>query len=152
MKKRISFALAALAASLMVTAAVAYAAAPQGSSVEKLLIAAQKICPVSGRDLMAMGGPVKAVSGKKTVYLCCKGCFQKPIQPAAWAQIQKNLIAAQGKCPVMGKPLPAQPKSAVVAGRTVFVCCPRCTKQVVANPQKYLPVVNRLLAENLGRK
>jgi hypothetical protein len=150
MRKRTTFALAAVAMGLMVTATVAYAAAPKDSPVEKLLIAAQKICPVSGRDLMAMGGPVKAKTGEKSIYLCCKGCFKKPIQPAAWAQVQKNLIAAQGKCPVMGKPLPAQPKSAIVAGRTIFVCCPPCAKKVAANPQKYLSVVNRMLAENLG--
>lgn len=116
---------------------------------DQLLIDAQQICPVSGEALDAMGGPVKARSGDRTVFLCCKGCIGKSISKENWAQVTANLIAAQGACPVMGRELPERPASVVVNGRTVFVCCKPCIKKVQAEPEKHLAAVDQLLHENL---
>lgn len=120
--------------------------------LEGLLVRAQKVCPVMGKDLTKMGGPVRATVGEQTVFLCCKGCFKGKIAKQHWDQIQANLIAAQGKCPVMGKPLPKNAASIVVSGRKVFVCCPPCTNKIKADPGKYLAIVDRFLEENLARQ
>jgi len=124
----------------------------EAQKLERLLVAAQKICPVTGKGLTSMGGPVKAKVGDRALYLCCKGCFKGKINPQHAEQIEKNLIAAQGKCPIMGKKLPADPKSTVVEGRKVFVCCPPCIEKIKAEPKQHLATVNKLLAENLSQQ
>ncbi len=43
-----------------------------------LLIAAQKICPVTGEPLGSMGAPVRVAVAGKAVFVCCKGC-EKPL-------------------------------------------------------------------------
>lgn len=119
------------------------------AQVDRLLVAAQKICPVTGMPLDAMGGPYRAKSGERTIFLCCKSCLGKPIKPEAWKQIQKNLAEAQGICPVMDEPLPENPASVVVEGRTVFVCCKPCIKKVKANPAKALTLVDTQLKKHV---
>lgn len=116
---------------------------------DDLLIAAQKICPVSGGDLRAMGEPIKAKSGDQTVFLCCKECLGKAISKENWGKVTANLAAAQGRCPVMNRPLPAGAASVVVSGRRVFVCCPPCTGKIQANPDKYLTAVDAMLTKNV---
>ncbi|RIK74667.1 MAG: hypothetical protein DCC68_22695 [Planctomycetota bacterium] len=143
--------LAFIAAGLMLSMA-AFAQEKENSlDGDALLIAAQKICPVSGGDLRAMGGPIKAKSGDQTVFLCCKECLGKPISKENWAQVTVNLTAAQGRCPVMNRPLPQGAKSVVVNGRRVFVCCPPCIGKIQANPDRFLAVVNAMLAKNVGQ-
>lgn len=115
---------------------------------DALLVAAQKICPVTGMDLQVMGEPYKAKAGDKTVFLCCKSCLGKTPKSEAAAQIQKNLIAAQGICPIMKKPLPENPGSTVLDGRTVFVCCKGCVAKVKADPKKTLAVIDAQLAKH----
>ncbi len=44
---------------------------------DKELIGKQKICPVSGQPLGAMGKPVKVVVKNRVVFLCCAGCKKK---------------------------------------------------------------------------
>ena len=46
---------------------------------DRQLIARQKICPVGGGDLDAMGGPVKLVVNGRVVFICCEGC-EKPLR------------------------------------------------------------------------
>lgn len=113
------------------------------------LALAQRVCPVTGKDLFSMGGPVKAKVGEESLFLCCKGCLQGEIQKEHWDRMHTNLIAAQGKCPVMGKPLPKNPTSTVVEGRRVFVCCPPCTEKMKTDPEKYLAAVDKLLEQSL---
>jgi len=155
-RKRI-FGLATMAVVLFVSTASTNAQ-EQGISqaaaakLESLLVGAQQICPITGKGLTKMGGPVKATVGEQTVFLCCKGCFKGEISKQHWGQIQANLMAAQGKCPVMGKPLPENPASIVVSGRKVFVCCPPCTNKIKAEPGRYLAIVDRFLEENLARQ
>lgn len=115
------------------------------------LALAQRVCPVTGKDLFSMGGPVKAKVGEETFFLCCKACFKGKIQQEHWDQVQANLIAAQGKCPVMGRPLPKDAKSTLVDGQRIFVCCPPCTEKVKADPEQSLAKLDKLLEENLAR-
>lgn len=49
------------------------------SKEDKLLVARQKICPVTGEPLDSMGGPVRLVVAGRTVFVCCKGC-EKPLR------------------------------------------------------------------------
>lgn len=158
MTRKLVFGLATMAFVLFVSTASTNAQEPGSSptaavkKLESLLVGAQQICPVMGKDLTKMGGPVKATVGEQTVFLCCKGCLKGKIDQQHWDQIQANLMAAQGKCPVMGKPLPENPTSIVVNGRKVFVCCPPCTNKIKADPGKYLAIVDGFLGENLARQ
>lgn len=124
------------------------------SQLDRLLIQAQKICPVTGKDLNSMGGPVKAEAGGMTIFLCCKGCLGKPIQKEAWAKIQANVMAAQKLCPVRNVPLGEEAISVVVDKRLVFVCCGKgpCAAKVKGDPKKYIPLVDAMLKENLAEK
>ncbi len=111
-----------------------------GAERDKLRIAAQGICPVSGQKLGEHGPPLKVVVGKQKeeVFLCCKGCLKEKLDAKHWATIHANIAAAQGKCPVMQKPLPKNPKATVVNGQVVYVCCPPCTKKLAKDPETYL--------------
>ena len=39
-------------------------------------IDAQKTCPVSGKGLGSMGGPLKVTRGKSSIFLCCQACLR----------------------------------------------------------------------------
>jgi hypothetical protein len=143
---------ATLLLSALLAAATSFASAADGSASEKakadtdkLLAAAQKICPVTGADLGSMGAPYRAKSGDRTIFLCCKSCLGKPMKPEAWKQVQKNLREAQGVCPVLKNPLPEDAASVVVEGRTVFVCCKPCIEKVKADPAKAIAFVDAQL-------
>lgn len=115
-----------------------------------LMAAAQEICPVTEMDLNAMGGPYRAKSGERTIFLCCKGCVGKKIKPEAWKQIQKNLAEAQGVCPIKKKPLPENPVSTVIEGRTVFVCCKSCVEKVKADPEEAFSVIDEQIKKHVA--
>lgn len=119
-------------------------------NVDSLLIKAQKICPVSGVTLGEHGEPVKAILEGKTVFLCCDGCMGKSVNEGYTAQIAANQMAAQKKCPVMGKDLKPGDSSTVVNGRTLFVCCPPCIKKIQADPDKFIGKVDEMLSQNLA--
>lgn len=118
------------------------------SKTDQLLIDAQQICPVSGTQLGEHGSPVKARSGERTIFLCCKGCLGQKIDADHWKTVNANLAAAQGICPVMKKPLPENPASLVVENRIVFVCCKPCTGKIAADPDKYLAIVDAQLVKH----
>lgn len=148
--RSLAIVLSACAAIVLLSAVVAQGVG--GDDAEKkqrLLVRAQEICPVSGRHLMSMGGPIPAKVGDQSLFLCCQGCFGRDIQQQHWIEIHTNWIAAQGECPVMGKPLPEKPSSTVVKGRKIFVCCPPCTEKIEAAPEQHLAKVDALLEENL---
>lgn len=116
---------------------------------DELQIAAQAICPVSGKELGSMGKPVKVrVGEEETAFLCCKGCVGQKIDAELWAKVQENLAKAQATCPVMGKPVDASMKSTVVNGRKVFVCCPPCIEKIQAEPITYMTKVNAQVEAN----
>ncbi|MBI1903692.1 MAG: hypothetical protein HYS13_21525 [Planctomycetia bacterium] len=93
-------------------------------------IGRQKTCPVMGETLGQHGDVVKVLVDGLPIYLCCESCVDKLKQdpltvlarlsvgtgeqekPAAGkitvaqaAAADREAIAAQGNCPVMGKPL-----------------------------------------------
>ena len=76
------------------------------SEAEQLHIAVQKICPVSGQNLDAMGDPVQAKFGEQIAFLCCTGCQGKEANAEHWETIQSNLAAAQGTCLIYTSPSP----------------------------------------------
>lgn len=118
--------------------ATSVAQTPPLSKYDQLKAATQKICPVSGEPLGRKGQPWKVRIGDEEIFLCCKSCTKRPINKDHWVTIHKNFAKAQGICPVMEKPLPANPKSTVVNGQTVYICCPPCSKKIQAEPRKYL--------------
>ena len=137
---------------LAVVAQAAYAeeGAAQPSRTEQLLVKAQRICPVSGKDLLSMGGPTKAEIDGATVFLCCKGCFGRPLHKEHWAKVQANLAAAQGVCPIFKRPLGERPTPVVVNHRLVFVCCKPCTAKVQADPARSIAFVDEQLAKRFA--
>jgi hypothetical protein len=116
---------------------------------DELMIAAQKTCPISGEALGEMGAPVKTKVGDQTIFLCCKACIGKEISPENRQKLTANLIAAQGICPVLGKPLPKDAASVVVNNRQVFVCCKMCIAKIQADPAKYIAKVDDQIEKNL---
>jgi hypothetical protein len=44
------------------------------SDADRAIAEKQKVCPVSGEQLGAMGKPVKITVKGQTVFLCCPGC------------------------------------------------------------------------------
>ncbi len=127
----------------------AFVAADSQMNTQLLLIAAQGICPVSGKALGSMGAPIKATAADgEEVFLCCKGCEGKPFSAEHSKTIQANLMKAQGVCPVTNEAPPADAQSAVVDGRRVFVCCPDCIAKIKADPSTYLAKVNELYAKS----
>jgi hypothetical protein len=137
-----------VAALAKVTASyTAFVAADSQPNTQQLLIAAQGICPVSGKALGSTGAPIKATTADgEEVYLCCMGCQGKPSSAVHSKTIQANLIKAQGVCPVTNEALPTDAQSTVVDGRRVFVCCPDCIAKIKADPSTYLARVNELYA------
>lgn len=128
----------------IVAASMSHAVVAQTSSLSKydqLKVAVQTICPVTGKPLGSMGDPLKVKIGEEEIFLCCKGCTKGQLNKVHWTTIHKNFAAAQGICPVMEKALPANPKSTVVNGQTVYICCPPCSKKIQADPKKFLTKV-----------
>jgi hypothetical protein len=120
------------------------------SKRDQLKIAVQKICPVSGKPLGSMGAPPKVRIGDEDIFLCCKGCAKGQIKKEHWATIHANFATAQGKCPVMEKELPANPKWTFVKGQIVYICCPPCTKKIQADPDTYLTKVSSYYQNSLN--
>jgi YHS domain-containing protein len=67
------------------------------SEKERQEIAAQKICPMSGMKLAAMGKPYKLTINGRTLWLCCKGCERgvKKDPEAAFKKVQLAQAEAQ---------------------------------------------------------
>ncbi len=89
-----------------------------------------------------MGEPIKVRVGEQVAFLCCPDCQGKPLNAGHWKTIQTRIAAAQGTCPIMGKPVTADMKSTVVNGQQVFVCCPPCIDKILADPDAALEKIN----------
>ena len=107
----------------------------ESTDADKLNIAVQKICPVSGANLGSMGDPIKIKAGEQVAFLCCKGCQQKKINAVHWNAIQDRLAKAQGTCPIMDKAVDSSMESTIVNGQKIFVCCPPCIPKIQADPK-----------------
>lgn len=69
----------------------------KATAADQAEIAKLGVCPVSGEDLGAMGGPLKVSRGEQSTFICCEGCL-KPIQ----ADPDKYLAAKKPKQPADG--------------------------------------------------
>ncbi len=118
---------------------------------DRVSIAVQQICPVSGQKLGDHGAPIKVTIGeqKEQVFLCCHGCLQQKIDLQHWATIHAHFAEAQRICPVMKKDLPQNPKWTIVEGHVVYVCCPPCTKEIEADPKSFVRQIDQLYAASL---
>ncbi len=120
-------------------------------------IARQKICPVSGKPLGSMGGPVAVDVDGQTVYACCAGCVPAiESDPAKYASGRPTIrvttstaadaarIAEQAMCPVMDEPLGSmgQPVKVVIGDKPIYLCCKGCVKKIQAQPAKYLAMTS----------
>lgn len=105
------------------------------TDADKIAIAVQQTCPVSGKELGSMGDPIKVKVGEQVAFLCCKGCQGKQIDADHWATIQKRMAKAQGICPIMEKPVDSTMKSTIVNGQKIFVCCPPCIPKIEGDPK-----------------
>lgn len=97
------------------------------TEADRVGIARQRVCPVSGGELGSMGTPVKLLVADQPLYLCCQGCIgkvrenperyvtgvfsvpQQPAQGAAGRELavtkataaDEVAVQAQGTCPVL---------------------------------------------------
>lgn len=119
---------------------------------DQLHSAVQKICPVSGITLGEHGPPVKVLVGdqEEEVFLCCKACLNREIDPAHWATIHRNIATSQKICPVMEEALPAKAEWKIVEGRVVFVCCPACFRKIEKDPKTHLALIDSFYAASLS--
>lgn len=119
---------------------------PDTRDLDRLGIAVQKICPVSGSQLGSMGDPVKVRIGEQTAWLCCQACAGKQVDAHHWQAVRSNLAAAQQTCPIMEKPVTADMQTTVVQGQLVFVCCPPCIARIETDPDAALNQVRTRFA------
>ena len=138
-----------LALSLIVVGLGTQVTAQELSERDQIRVAVQEICPVSGQRLGEHGAPIKVKVGEEEVFLCCRACLNGKINPQHWATIHANFAQAQRICPVMKHDLPKQPKWTIVRGQIVYVCCPPCTKQIAAEPEKFLKQIDDLYMASL---
>jgi hypothetical protein len=123
----------------------------KATEADKLGVAAQATCPITGDDLNAMGGPIKVVRGDESLFICCQGCLAKVeaepdryfgsvISAAKATESDAEAVAAQGTCPISSQDLNAMggPIKISRAGKSVFICCPACIDAVKADAAKYL--------------
>jgi len=141
-----------LLATMMISGLGQIALGEELSQRDQLRAAVQEICPISGQKLGSMGTPIKVQVGQETVFVCCKGCLQKQISPQHWATVHGNIARAQRICPIMEMKLPKNPKWTFVEGQIVYVCCPPCTKKIVADPQTNLKAIDALYTASLQSK
>jgi len=49
----------------------------KATKADEASVAKLKVCPVSGEDLFAMGGPLKVSLGDRSTFICCKSCLKQ---------------------------------------------------------------------------
>jgi hypothetical protein len=125
-----------------------FVASEKRSRSDELHARAQAICPVSGNKLGTVGKPVKMRVGKlETAFVCSADCLSKKIKAEYWREIQENLAAAQGVCPIMENPVNSSMKSTVVQGRKIFVCCPPCIEKIQSAPDETIDKINQEISQ-----
>ena len=121
---------------------------------ERLRIAVQAICPVSGDSLTDHATPVKSVNPetKEVLYVCCEGCVDSKPNEEHLKKIRANFVKAQGHCLVMAdNKVSEKSKHSIIEGHAVFICCPPCTKKMNASPEKFLKQLDDLYEASLGK-
>lgn len=125
---------------------------------ERLRIAVQEICPVSGKSLTDKSAgktsPVKWTDPetKEVLYVCCKDCLQSKPDAKYLEKIRSNFAKAQSQCLVMtDNEVSEKSKHGIIAGHFVYVCCPPCVKKMTASPEKYLSKLDDLYEASLKK-
>ncbi len=121
---------------------------------ERLRIAVQAICPVSGESLTGHAKPVKMTNPdtKEVLYVCCKDCLKSKLEAKYLDKIRSNFAKAQGHCLVMtDNEVSEKSKHGIVDGHFVFVCCPPCVKKMNAAPEKFLSKLDDLYEASLKK-
>lgn len=72
------------------------------SAEDKEMVAAQKVCPVSGKELGSMGPLIKMVVKGETIFLCCPDCKK---------EVEKNPDKYIAKVAELKKSNPEEKKS-----------------------------------------
>ncbi len=125
---------------------------------DRLRIAVQEICPVSGKSLTDKSAgktsPVKWTDPetKEVLYVCCKDCLQSKPDAKYLEKIRSNFAKAQSQCLVMtDNEVSEKSKHGIIAGHFVYVCCPPCVKKMTASPEKYLSKLDDLYEASLKK-
>ncbi len=121
---------------------------------ERLRIAVQAICPVSGESLTSHAKPVKMTDSetKEVLYVCCEECLKSKPDAKHLETIRANFAKAQGHCLVMtDNEISAESKHGIIDGQFVYVCCPPCVKKMNANAEKYLSKLDDLYEASLKK-
>lgn len=121
---------------------------------ERLRIAVQAICPVSGEALTAHAKPVKMTDPetKEVLYVCCEECIKFKPDAKYLEKIRGNFAKAQGHCLVMtDNEVSEKSKHGIIKGHFVYVCCPPCVKKMTATPEKYLAALDDLYESSLKK-
>ncbi len=121
---------------------------------ERLRIAVQAICPVSGESLTSHAKPVKMTDSesKEVLYVCCEDCLKSKPNAKYLDKIRGNFAKAQGHCLVMtDNEVSEKSKHGIVEGHAVFVCCPPCIKKMTAAPEKFLAKLDDLYEASLKK-
>lgn len=121
---------------------------------ERLRIAVQAICPVSGESLTGHGKPVKMTNQetKEVLYVCCEACLQSKPEEKYLEKIRSNFAKAQGHCLVMtDNEVSGESKFGIVDGHAIYVCCPPCVKKMTAAPAKFLSMLDDLYEASLKK-
>jgi YHS domain-containing protein len=111
-----------------------------------------RTCPVTGKELGAMGPPVVMMYQGREVRFCCKGCIKKFEADAAkyLEQIDKKIVEQQlpryplTTCVVSGETLGAmgEPVNYVLDNRLVRLCCKGCLRSLKKDPAQYLAALD----------
>ena len=125
--------------------------AAKSTPADARAIAAQMVCPISKEALGSMGTPIKLTRGDRSIFLCCPACekevradpdkyFGAGITVAPATKADQAAIDAQKVCPVSKEELGSMggPLKVTLGGRSVFICCKGCAKDIKADPGKYL--------------
>jgi hypothetical protein len=121
---------------------------------ERLLIAVQAICPVSGESLADHAKPIKMTNPEtnEVLYVCCEACLESKPNAKHIEKIRANFAKAQGHCLVMmDNEISAASKHGIIDGRFVYVCCPPCVKKMTADPAKFLSKLDDLYEASLKK-
>ena len=121
---------------------------------DRLSIAVQAICPVSGESLTGHAKPVKMtdLETKEVFYVCCEVCLKSKPYAKYLDTIRGNFAKAQGHCLVMtDNEVSEKSKHGIVDGHFVYVCCPPCVKKMTASPEKFLAKLDDLYEASLKK-
>ncbi len=121
---------------------------------ERLRIAVQAICPVSGESLTDHAEPVRMTNPetKEVLYVCCEACLKSKPDAKPLDNIRSNFAKAQGHCLVVTEnEISAESKHGIIDGQFIYVCCPPCVKKMSAEPAKFLSRLDDLNEASLKK-